>query len=199
MLLAIETATAACSVALFDGAECVAWRHEIVGRGHAERLIPMIAELPDGGRADAIRVNCGPGSFTGVRIGLAAARALGFAWDAEIGGYATMALIAAAHFRADAALAALIVATEGGHGEVFAQGYARDPFAATDALRSVRPADFGRADDRPIVGSGAQLLGAVPVFDYRPDARDAIMLPAALATLPPSAIYGRAPDAKLPA
>ena len=46
MLLVLETATEACSVALFDD-ECalVAERHEIVGRGHAERLVPQIAEL----------------------------------------------------------------------------------------------------------------------------------------------------------
>ncbi|MBC7985373.1 MAG: tRNA (adenosine(37)-N6)-threonylcarbamoyltransferase complex dimerization subunit type 1 TsaB, partial [Sphingomonadaceae bacterium] len=64
MLLVIDTATEACSVALFDGEALVAERHEMVGRGHAERLIPMIAELPGKGRADRILVDCGPGSFT---------------------------------------------------------------------------------------------------------------------------------------
>ncbi|HET9510041.1 MAG TPA: tRNA (adenosine(37)-N6)-threonylcarbamoyltransferase complex dimerization subunit type 1 TsaB, partial [Sphingomonas sp.] len=49
--LVIDTATAACSVALIDGDRVVAARHEVVGRGHAERLVPMIAELPGGGRA----------------------------------------------------------------------------------------------------------------------------------------------------
>ncbi|MBA3898514.1 MAG: tRNA (adenosine(37)-N6)-threonylcarbamoyltransferase complex dimerization subunit type 1 TsaB, partial [Sphingomonadaceae bacterium] len=54
MILAIETASAACSVALIDGSTIVAAAHEVVGRGHAERLLPMIAALPGGGRADAI-------------------------------------------------------------------------------------------------------------------------------------------------
>src|SRR3546814_5129230 len=54
LTLVIDTATAACSVALIDDGRAVADRHEIVGRGHAERLLPMIAELPGGGRADDI-------------------------------------------------------------------------------------------------------------------------------------------------
>ena len=85
-LLAIETATEACSVALFEDGQLRAHAHELVGRGHAERLIPMIGELPDRGRAETILVDCGPGSFTGVRVGLAAARGLGLAWAAPIHG-----------------------------------------------------------------------------------------------------------------
>ena len=52
----------------------------MVGRGHAERLVPMIAELLGGRRPDAILVDCGPGSFTGVRVGLAAAHGLAIGW-----------------------------------------------------------------------------------------------------------------------
>ena len=89
-ILAIETATEACSAALFDNGALVDSRHEVLGRGHAERLVPMIAELPGKGRADEIRVSLGPGSFTGVRIGLAVARALGIAWHAEVRGYPTL-------------------------------------------------------------------------------------------------------------
>ena len=87
LTLVIDTATKACSVALYDGEALLASHHEVIGRGHAERLLPLIADLPDKGRAGRIMVDVGPGSFTGIRVGVAAARALGFAWNAEVRGY----------------------------------------------------------------------------------------------------------------
>ena len=77
--LVIDTATRACSVALFDGKQLLAAQHEVIGRGHAERLLPLIAALPDNGKAEQIMVDVGPGSFTGIRVGVAAAKALGLA------------------------------------------------------------------------------------------------------------------------
>ena len=68
--LVIDSASEACSVALVDDGVVADFRHELLGRGHAERLVPLIAELADGGRAASIAVGCGPGSFAGVRIGV---------------------------------------------------------------------------------------------------------------------------------
>ena len=140
--LVIDTATAACSVALLDGDAILAERHEIVGRGHAERLVPQIAELiaERPGLCQAIRVDCGPGSFTGVRVGLAAARALGLGWKVPVSGYSAMVLIAGAIFAGVDAPDTLCVAITGGHGELFVRRFARTSFAALTDLASLSPA-----------------------------------------------------------
>jgi tRNA threonylcarbamoyl adenosine modification protein YeaZ len=199
--LVIETATAACSVALIQGGAVVAAAHEVVGRGHAERLVPMIAALPGQGRAARILVDCGPGSFTGVRVGLAAARGLAIGWGAEVIGYSSLSLIAAAGFASDAGLSELAVVLEGGHGEVFMQRFTAPPLAPDGPFASRIPADaLAALDGRTVFGNGVRHLAALDAArDLReslPSAADALLLPANLATLPPRPIYGRAPDAK---
>nr|WP_315379940.1 tRNA (adenosine(37)-N6)-threonylcarbamoyltransferase complex dimerization subunit type 1 TsaB [uncultured Sphingomonas sp.] len=199
-LLVIETATAACSVALLADGVVLAERHELVGRGHAERLIPMIGELPGGGRADAILVDVGPGSFTGVRVGLAAARGLAIGWGVPVQGYSSLALIAVAEFAGDPALDRLSVVLEGGHGEVFVQHFAA-PLIDTAPLASLQPeAALATLDGRAAFGSGVRRLAALAEgLDLRevlPRAADAVLLPPGFATLPPRPLYGRGPDAK---
>ena len=201
--LVIDTATAACSVALVDGDTLVSARHETVGRGHAERLVPMIAELPGGGRADRILVDVGPGSFTGIRVGIAAARGLALGWGATVSGYSSLALIAAAALADAGDGAPLAVVLEGGHGEVFMQGYAASPFAATDTLASLRPeAALAALAGRRAVGSGVRWLTAldhaISGSEALPDAARALLLPPEMVALSPRPLYGRAPDAKLP-
>ena len=199
--LAIETATAACSVALLEGTRVVAGIHEVVGRGHAERLIPMIAELPDRGRADLILVDCGPGSFTGVRVGLAAARALGLAWHARVHGFSSLALLAASALAGDEAPEALAAALIGGHGEIFVQRFTAHPFRAAGDMMSMTPEHAaGSVHDRLVIGSGAEsLVQARLSGDARPcwpRAADLRLLPAAFTRLPATPIYGRPPDAR---
>lgn len=199
--LVIETATAACSVALLRGGEVVATAHEVVGRGHAERLVPMIGALPDQGRAPRILVDVGPGSFTGVRVGLAAALGLAIGWKAEVFGYSSLALLAAAGFEADPECPALAVILEGGHGEVFMQSFTASPFASEGPLKSLLPlAALATLNGRRAIGSGVRHLAALDpalaAIETLPRAEDARLLPAAFATLPPRPIYGRAPDAK---
>ncbi len=197
--LVIETATAACSVALIEDGRVVAARHEVVGRGHAERLVPMIAELPDGGRAARILVDVGPGSFTGVRVGVAAARGLGLGWGATVRGFSSLAIVAAAALRRDPRerIAAVL---EAGHGEVFMQSFAAD-LTPLDAPVSLHPAEAAAIlGDTFAIGSGTyRLPGHVTArADALPDASDLPLLTAALADLDPRPLYGRAPDAKLP-
>ena len=196
MLLVIDSATAACSVALIDGPELLAEQHEVVGRGHAERLVPMIEALLDGRRPSEILVDGGPGSFTGVRVGLAAAHGLAIGWKAPLAGYSSLAMVAAAAPGDDFA-----VALHGGHGQLFVQSYGREPLEALDDLRSLAPAEAAAAVTADIVlGSGAESLvsarGHGQAIEALPRAADARLLPPLLRGLQPRPIYGRAPDAK---
>ncbi len=194
----IDSATEACSAALFDGDALLAGAWEVIGRGHAERLVPMIAELPDKGRAERVVVSLGPGSFTGVRIGLAAARARGLAWHAEVRGYPTLALVAAMA-RAEHP-GPVTVCMTGGHGEWFLQKFnpAGLPEAEAQSLTPARAADEQRHS--VIAGSQAAALGgsADTVLDILPDARAFPLLPEPLLTHDLAPLYGRPPDARLP-
>ncbi len=199
-LLVIETATAACSIALIEGGALIAETHVEVGRGHAERLVPMIAELPDGGRADAILVDCGPGSFTGIRVGIAAARGLAFGWGVPVHGFSSLPVVAAGAFAVNPGIDALAVVLEGGHGEVFMAAYNRQ-LAQFAPFASLTPdAALTQLGGRVAIGNGVRHLAALnDSLDLRealPRAADARLLPAALTALPPRPIYGRAPDAK---
>lgn len=200
-VLVIETATAACSVALIEGGSVIDQRHEVVGRGHAERLLPMIAELERGGRADAIRVDCGPGSFTGIRVGLAAAKGLGLGWGVPVAGFSVLPLVAARAFAEDADAAALAVVMEGGHGEVFVAAFDR-PLAPRGPFASLTPAAALAALDPalPIIGDGIRHFDGADRrrLPRHPAAADFPLLPDDETGRPASPIYGRAPDAKLP-
>lgn len=196
MLLVVDSATGACSVALIEGDRVVDERHELVGRGHAERLVPMIEDMLGERRPDGILVDCGPGSFTGVRVGLAAAHGLAIGWGIPLSGYSSMALMAAAVPDDDFAIALI-----GGHGQLFVQSYAGRPLHPRDDLRSLSPEEAAALISAPrIYGSGAESLvnarGTGEAYDALPRAADVRLLPQALKSLAPRPIYGRAPDAK---
>ena len=201
--LAIECATEACSVALLENREVLAAAHRVLGRGHAEHLVPMIAALPDRGRAERILVSLGPGSFTGVRIGIATARALGLAWRARVQGYPTLALVAAMALEAKPG-DGVTVAMSGGHGEWFVQDFGGDglPDSALESLSPQAAAERDRG--LPLAGSQARPLaelrvGGQPSAVTLPDASHIASLDHALLTDAIAPIYGRGPDARLPA
>jgi tRNA threonylcarbamoyl adenosine modification protein YeaZ len=203
LTLVIDTATPACSVALLAGGVVVAEAYEVVGRGHAERLVPMIQDLLGGRVPEAILVDCGPGSFTGVRVGVAAAQGLRIGWRGiPLAGYSSMALLAAA--AAAEPGAATGVALLAGHGQIFVQSFGDDPLRPLDPLRSLAPEDAAaQLDARLVIGSGAHALVAARGWgearEALPRAADARLLPDALRALAAKPIYGRAPDARLPA
>ncbi|WP_022683935.1 tRNA (adenosine(37)-N6)-threonylcarbamoyltransferase complex dimerization subunit type 1 TsaB [Sphingobium bisphenolivorans] len=198
-ILVIDTATQALSVALLDDAVPVGHFHEIVGRGHAEALLPAIAALPDGGRADMIAVDVGPGSFTGVRIGIAAARALALAWSIPLHGYGALSLIAARAAQEDA-LQPIAVTITGGHGELFWQSFAAGGLVAETQPASTPIAGLAsELSNAPVYGTGAEALitarGHGTALTLYPDARDFPLI-AGLPPLPPSPIYCRGADAR---
>jgi tRNA threonylcarbamoyl adenosine modification protein YeaZ len=200
-ILVIDSATEACSVALFDGKTLLAGDFRMLGRGHAEALVPMIAALPDRGRAARIVVALGPGSFTGVRVGLAAARALALAWGSEVLGYSTLAMVAAIA-RDQTGAAPVGVAMTGGHGEWFVESFAGDG-SVIRPLASLRPEDAAtNMTEEVIAGTQAEALvgrrGHGTALAAWPDARAFPLLPEHVLQTDTRPLYGRAPDARLP-
>jgi len=200
MLLAFDTSSAACTAALFDGSgECIARADEIIGRGHAERLVPMIAELMDGRSATEILVGVGPGSFTGIRVAIAAAHGLAIGWGAQLKGMSSLALLAAsADGRGEVAGAVL-----GGHGELFVQQFDRPSLRPTSKVCNAAPGQAaGLTSAVLVVGSGASKLvdvrGWGEARELWPSAANSMKLPETLRNLAPKPVYARAPDARVP-
>ncbi|MEE4350515.1 MAG: tRNA (adenosine(37)-N6)-threonylcarbamoyltransferase complex dimerization subunit type 1 TsaB [Pacificimonas sp.] len=198
LLLGIGAAHRACSLALIEGGAIVEATDDIIGRGHAERLMPMVADLLAGRRPDRIIVEVGPGSFTGIRIGIAAARALGLAWSAPVTGVSSMVLTAA-RARAEGATGPLLIALDGGRGEVFTQRFDDRTTPASDiAALPTSAVDF--TGIAAMAGTGLASLappeGIAAFSPEPPRMRDLTALPAAQVALPPAPIYVRPPDAK---
>lgn len=198
MLLAFDTSSAACTAALFDGeGACIAKADEVIGRGHAERLVPMIAELMDGRTATHILVGVGPGSFTGIRVAIAAAHGLAIGWGATLAGMSSLAL----HVAGTATKRPISAAVLGGHGELFFQQFEGATLKPSSDIVNAVPSEAARLTSAElVVGSGApQLVGARGRGEARevlPSAANALRLPESLRSLPAKPIYARAPDAR---
>ncbi len=141
-------------------------------------------------------MDCGPGSFTGIRVGLAAAHGLAIGWNVPLSGFSSLAIIAARAEEDE-----LAVALHGGHGQLFVQSYGREPLMPRDALRSLLPEEAGAAVCAHYVyGSGAEALvsarGYGEAHDALPRASHASLLPEPLRSLEARPIYGRDPDAR---
>ena len=198
MILALDTSTPACTAALFaaDG-HVFASRDEVIGRGHAERLVPLIAEILDGHLPSQLLVGVGPGSFTGLRIAIAAALGLGIGWDVQVCGMSSLALLAVGA-PGDGPVAAALA---GGHGELFVQQFRRDHFKPAGDMLNLPASRAAEVIDAPlVVGSGAEALVAArghgEALPLLPSASNALRLPRKLRSLDPKPLYARAPDAR---
>jgi len=217
----MDTGQAACSVALWREGKIIAHRYTALSKGHAELLVPMIEEVQnEAGFAfddlDALAVTVGPGTFTGLRVGLATARGIAMASRKPLIGVTTLEAIAHAVrgevVDKDTVIAAVFDARRD---EIYLQCFAGDRSALTqpslvtlDTCNEHVPSSNG-----PIicVGTGAALLverlggagrGAVVAQAAPlPDARCVAEIAAARGVTEdslPGPLYLRAPDAKLP-
>lgn len=149
IILAIDTAGAACSAALWRDGAILAQRVEPMTRGQAERLMPLVRSLTDGAGVslrdvDLFAVSTGPGAFTGLRIGLAASAGMALAAGRPIVGIDNFQTAARAVPKDRIAGATLLVALDSRRSEIFAQ-----PF--DDSLSPVAEPACLAPDDLPAI------------------------------------------------
>lgn len=128
-ILAIDTATEACSVALYnDGTSCA--HFELCPREHTQRILPMVRDILNQGALSLSELNAlaygrGPGSFTGVRIGIGIAQGLALGAELPMIGVSTLATMAQGAWRLNGATRVL-AAIDARMGEVYWAEYQRD-------------------------------------------------------------------------
>ena len=215
-ILAIDTALGAVSVAVLDSAmaEPIAVERILMERGHAEALVPLIERVAariDRGLAcvDRIAVAVGPGSFTGIRVGIAAARALGLALDIPVVGVSTLAALAAPLILSIGD-EVVVAALDARHGQVYVQAFGSkgqtllSPRVSpvSEAVRALGPGSFR------FTGSGARMMalearsmnlsadvaGELVAPDVTVIARLGLL--AEPASAPPRPLYLKKPDAR---
>jgi tRNA threonylcarbamoyladenosine biosynthesis protein TsaB len=204
-VLSLDTCLAACSAAVIDGDRVLSAISEPMMRGHQERLGTMVREvMAASGLAfadlDRIAVTVGPGSFTGLRVGLAFAKGLSAALDKPAVGIGALEALAAE--RPGYVVAVVDARRDQVYVQAFDNGRA---VIEPQALRAEDAVELIRRHGQPaaIVGSGAPLIAAAfPTAELFPDA---VPNPVAVARLalsretPAKPLYLRAPDAILPA
>jgi tRNA threonylcarbamoyladenosine biosynthesis protein TsaB len=214
-ILAIDTALEACSVAVLDTANSDPLVQESVPmqRGHAEALMPLVARVLDRAQVDfqsldRIAVTTGPGSFTGLRVGIAAARGLALAAGKPAIGLTTLAAFAAPFIAADDTLP-VVVAIDARHDHIYLQVFGSGGrTVVAPRIVPLREALRVSTGGTPrVTGTAANKLAALwPSMEQRPSAVEQRGAPdidwvarlgaAAIDTAtPPKPLYLRPPDA----
>jgi tRNA threonylcarbamoyladenosine biosynthesis protein TsaB len=214
IILAFDTSTSACSAAVWRDGEVLARRFATMARGQSEALVPMVAEVMAEaglgyGDLTVVGVTVGPGAFTGVRIGLATARAMGLAASLPVAGLLTTEAIAHNVPEAERKLRTVVVAVDAKRADVFVQPFDQT-LSPLGEVRGLLPEEVSG------LGLAAPLLvgdGAARVAPHLPEAAvsaaagvpDAAVVAAVLAgkwargeALPPEPVYLRPPDVTLP-
>lgn len=219
-IMVIDTALGACAAGVFEGEDDVPLRPlgvrvEVMAKGHQERLGGLARDAAaDAGGFDGIErigVTVGPGSFTGLRVGLAFALGLGAALDRPVVGISTLDALAASVAQGDQGLVAAVI--DARRGQIYARLF-RDGVALGEAealpLETARDRILAEADAMTpvLVGSGAAVLADAfpelaqavlhPLPAPSPEALAALTMAADPATSPPQPLYLRAPDATPP-
>ncbi len=211
IVLGIDTALEACSAGLAIGDQGRAIiRSEIIGRGHAERLFGLIGEIMAEAELgfdaiDRYAVTTGPGSFTGIRVGIAAMRGFALVSGAPAVGFSTLAVHAEAA-RKMAGARAVLAALPAKGGEVFAQLFGPAGEALSDPVVGdpARFAALATEAGASLAGAGASAVAAAGVTGLAvihaqsaPDMRAllALALRAEDGAPPPRPLYIKPPDA----
>ncbi|WP_026479182.1 tRNA (adenosine(37)-N6)-threonylcarbamoyltransferase complex dimerization subunit type 1 TsaB [Ahrensia sp. 13_GOM-1096m] len=209
-ILAIDTSAHICAACLYDpqSQKILAQKSEDLGRGHAERLLSLIDEcFTQAGLTPSdltkIAVSVGPGSFTGIRVGVAAARGLALAIDVPVVGVSTFKSIAYDYVEGGAS-GDFAVLIKGGRSQIFAQKFvasgAEDeaPFIIADASDLEECAPLEHLQN--LIGNAAAEFDAgraVAGFDAATGSIQAYARLGAKSNLPPKPIYLRSADAKI--
>ena len=217
LILAFDTSLDACSVAISYKDNLLAQNFELMHRGHAENLLPMIESVRNQAdvsydQLDLIAVTTGPGTFTGVRVGLAAARGLSLALNVSLLGVSTLEVLAtAALFQVVEEHSGIIASIDAKRGQLYLQTFDSLGRSVTiPRIGAIGPHIIPKTT-KPglIVGSGAKFLQSVlPDWGFCEDIQvpNAAYLAVAaekwedrISRYPPLPIYLRAPYAELPA
>lgn len=210
IVLAIDTAGVDCSAAVYDGSSgrVLGAVTEMIGKGHAERLMAVIDRaLAEAGRSlddiDRIAVVIGPGSFTGIRVGVSAARGLALALAVEAVGVTTLEILAAA-YRDQHPGRSVMAAMDAKRNEIYAQVFSPDggPLGEPSALSPDAAVALARSRGAAVAGSGLAVMegaasgsGGGDRFDIAVLARLGAAKPAGAGR--PTPLYLRGPDAKI--